>query len=87
MDGDRQPGQRRVRAPGPLQAKASRPPAPAGRSPRSAAPRPGSGADLRGPVANDKVTLRFSQAIGANDALRTGSYSKTLTYTLSTTTP
>ncbi len=40
-----------------------------------------------GPVSNDSVTLNFSQAIGANDALRTGSYSKTLTFTLSTTTP
>jgi hypothetical protein len=33
------------------------------------------------------VTLSFEQAIGAKDALRTGSYSKTLTFTLSTTTP
>jgi hypothetical protein len=40
-----------------------------------------------GPVSNDAVTLSFSQAIGANDALRTGIYSKTLTFTLSTTTP
>jgi hypothetical protein len=40
-----------------------------------------------GPVSNDTVTLNFSQAIGANEALRTGSYSKTLTFTLSTTTP
>ena len=40
-----------------------------------------------GPVSNDAVTLSFQQAIGANDALRTGSYSKTLTFTLSTTTP
>jgi len=40
-----------------------------------------------GPVSNDTVTLNFSQAIGANEPLRTGSYSKTLTYTLSTTTP
>ena len=40
-----------------------------------------------GPVSNDAVTLNFSQAIGANEALRTGSYSKTLTFTLSTTTP
>ena len=39
------------------------------------------------PISNDAVTLGFSQAIGANDALRTGSYSKTLTFTLSTTTP
>ena len=40
-----------------------------------------------GPVSNDPVTLQFSQPIGANDALRTGTYSKTLTFTLSTTTP
>ena len=40
-----------------------------------------------GPVSNDAVTLDFKQSIGANDALRTGSYSKTLTFTLSTTAP
>jgi hypothetical protein len=40
-----------------------------------------------GPVSNDAVTMTFSQAIGANEPLRTGSYSKTLTFTLSTTTP
>ena len=40
-----------------------------------------------GPVTNDAVTLGFSQRIDANDALRTGTYSKTLTFTLSTTTP
>ena len=40
-----------------------------------------------GPVSNDAVTLSFQQAIGSSDALRTGSYSKTLTFTLSTTTP
>ena len=40
-----------------------------------------------GPVSNDPVSLDFQQAIGANDALRTGTYSKTLTFTLSTTTP
>ncbi len=40
-----------------------------------------------GPTSNDAVTVGFEQAIGANDALRTGSYSKTLTFTLSTTTP
>ena len=33
------------------------------------------------------MTLDFKQSIGANDALRTGPYSKTLTFTLSTTTP
>jgi hypothetical protein len=40
-----------------------------------------------GPISNDTVTLGFRQAIGATDALRTGPYSKTLTFTLSTTTP
>ncbi len=39
------------------------------------------------PVSNDAVPVAFKQAIGANDALRTGTYSKTLTFTLSTTTP
>ncbi len=40
-----------------------------------------------GPVSNDPVTIGFSQSIGSGDALRTGAYSKTLTFTLSTTTP
>jgi hypothetical protein len=40
-----------------------------------------------GPVSNDVVTVGFQQHIGAGDALRTGSYSKSLTFTLSTTTP
>jgi beta-glucosidase len=40
-----------------------------------------------GPVSNDAVSIQFSQHIGANHALRTGSYTKTLTFTLSTTTP
>ena len=39
------------------------------------------------PVSNDAVTITFDQHIGASDALRTGSYSKTLTFTLSTTNP
>ena len=39
------------------------------------------------PVANDPVTISFTQHIGAADALRTGNYSKTLTFTLSTTNP
>ncbi len=39
------------------------------------------------PVSHASVAIGFSQHIGANDALRTGSYSKTLTFTLSTTTP
>jgi hypothetical protein len=36
---------------------------------------------------SEPVTLGFRQAIGANDQLRAGSYSKTLTFTLATTTP
>ena len=40
-----------------------------------------------GPASNDALTLEFKQSIGAADALRTGTYSKTLTFTLSTTMP
>ena len=36
---------------------------------------------------NDPVALQFSQRINETDALRTGAYSKTLTFTLSTTNP
>jgi hypothetical protein len=39
------------------------------------------------PISNDAVQVLFTQSIGADDALRTGSYAKTLTFTLSTTTP
>jgi hypothetical protein len=39
------------------------------------------------PVSHDSVGITFKQHINANDALRTGSYSKTLTFTLSTTNP
>jgi hypothetical protein len=39
------------------------------------------------PASNDAVTVSFKQSIAANDALRTGAYAKTLTFTLSTTTP
>jgi hypothetical protein len=38
-------------------------------------------------VSNDLVTISFNQHVDATDALRTGAYSKTLTFTLSTTTP
>ena len=40
-----------------------------------------------GPISNDAVSLEFKQSIDANDPLRTGTYSKTLTFTLSTTQP
>ena len=39
------------------------------------------------PVSNDAATVEFRQSIGADDPLRTGTYSKTLTFTLSTTQP
>ncbi|MDA0180182.1 alpha-L-rhamnosidase N-terminal domain-containing protein [Solirubrobacter phytolaccae] len=39
------------------------------------------------PVSNDKVDITLHQRIKANDPLRTGSYSRTLTFTLSTTNP
>jgi len=40
-----------------------------------------------GPTANEAAEIEFRQAIGADEPLRTGSYSKTLTFTLSTTQP
>jgi uncharacterized protein YjiK len=40
-----------------------------------------------GPVSNDAVSIGVKQPIGASDGLRTGAYAKTLTFTLSTTTP
>jgi hypothetical protein len=40
-----------------------------------------------GPVSHDPVTVNFKQSVAANDPLRTGTYAKTLTFTLSTTQP
>ncbi len=40
-----------------------------------------------GPISNDAVAIQFQQPIAANDPLKAGSYSKTLTFTLSTTQP
>jgi hypothetical protein len=40
-----------------------------------------------GPVSNDAFAIKFTQSIGANEPLRTGTYSATLTFTLSTTSP
>jgi amidase len=39
------------------------------------------------PISHGAVAIGFTQHIAANAALRTGSYSRTLTFTLSTTTP
>ena len=40
-----------------------------------------------GPVSNDAVPITFTQAIGQSEPLRTGTYGKALTFTLSTTNP
>lgn len=40
-----------------------------------------------GPVGNDELTVNVEQSIGSTDPLRTGTYAKTLTFTLSTTSP
>ena len=34
-------------------------------------------------MSNDPVAITFTQHIGANEPLRTGNYTKTLTFTLS----
>jgi hypothetical protein len=39
------------------------------------------------PVSNDNVDIAFKQSIGANEGLRTGNYSASVTFTLSTTNP
>jgi hypothetical protein len=39
------------------------------------------------PVSNDVVAVEFEQPIAASDPLRTGTYAKTVTFTLSTTSP
>ena len=39
------------------------------------------------PASNAGVTIGFKQPVKSTDPLRTGTYSKTLTFTLSTTTP
>ncbi|WP_342794567.1 CocE/NonD family hydrolase C-terminal non-catalytic domain-containing protein [Solirubrobacter pauli] len=39
------------------------------------------------PVSNEQVPITFKQAIGEQEPLRTGAYAKTLTFTLSTTSP
>ena len=59
-----------------------RPPAAAGGNPLPAVVK-----TYAGPVSNDLAAIAFTQHIGSSDALRTGTYSKTLTFTLSTTTP
>ncbi|WP_028065918.1 cupredoxin domain-containing protein [Solirubrobacter soli] len=40
-----------------------------------------------GPIASDSVTVGFKQSIAVTDPLRSGTYAKTLMFTLSTTSP
>ena len=59
-------------------------------APAALAPISGSPLTLKsyaGPISNDPVTVDVQQSIGSSEPLRTGTYSKTLTFTLSTTTP
>ena len=77
------PGQRHVR-----DADRRCRPAPARRArSRPSASAPATLKTYSAPISNDTVTLGFRQRVDANDALRTGTYSKTLTFTLSTTQP
>ncbi len=71
-----------------LQANGMRPGGTAGAyAPVGGSASPTTLATYDGPVSNEVATIGFKQPIAANDALRTGAYSKTLTFTLSTTTP
>ena len=40
-----------------------------------------------GPATADPVTVGFKQSVGATDPLRTGTYAKTVVFTLTTTNP
>ena len=50
-------------------------------------PAPGIVKTWTAPTTAERVDLTFEQAIGADEPLRTGAYAKTLTFTLSTTSP
>src|SRR4051812_26843956 len=61
-------------------------PAPTSTTPIAGSSAPTTLLTYSGPV-NETATITFKQPIVATDALRTGAYAKTLTFTLSTTTP
>ena len=44
-------------------------------------------ASWAGPVSSAPLTIALEQSVAASDPLRTGSYAKTLVFTLSTTSP
>ncbi len=71
--------------PSPLQASASSPAGVGGAPANVGAATPL--LSYAGPVSHDPVAIAFLQHIGATDPLRTGTYAKTLTFTLSTTSP
>jgi streptogramin lyase len=50
-------------------------------------PLPATAKTWTAPVAHDPVAIELAQSIGATEPLRTGTYAKTLTFTLSTTQP
>ena len=86
--GDAVPDSHRIPAPRPPRAAglnggfALRSPLLIGGSPLPAAVR-----SYSAPASNDVVPIAFTQPIDATEPLRTGSYSKTLTFTLATTNP
>jgi len=67
----------------PLQLNASSPAGTGG----ALAPIPATLLTYSAPTSHDPVTIGFLQRIGANEPLRTGTYAKTLTLTLSTDEP
>ena len=74
--------------PQPLQVSASDAAHPTGAfAPLNATSTPLALLDFPAPVASDAVTIGFKQPIAATDALLRGNYTKTLTFTLSATTP
>ena len=83
------PRQRHVQPPaGPAGARVQRDVRPGHVRGRRLLGRAADAAELGGPRRRTtSLALDFRQAIGANDALRTGAYAKTLTLTLSTTSP
>ena len=54
---------------------------------RRGRPAAGHRQDVDGAASHDPVTIALPQTIGANEPLRTGTYAKTLTFSLSTTQP
>ena len=70
-----------------LQANATSAGPRAGRWPVGGSANPTTLLTYTGPISNDAVTVNFKQTVGVNEPLRTGTYNKTLTFTLSTTTP